>query len=107
MLKTTSLLMFFSLALIPQTVFADDYVISVKDHQFAPKDLAIPVGKKVKITIKNLDATPIEFESHALNREKVIAAKKEGVVFVGPLDKGTYPYFDEFNPKATGTITAQ
>ena len=47
--------------------------------------------------IKNEDATPEEFESHALNREKIIPGNSEGVVFVGPLDTGEYPFVGEFH----------
>lgn len=85
-----------------------EYVITLKDQQFTPKDLVIPAGEKVKITVKNADARAAEFESHDLNREKIIAAGGEVKVFVGPLKAGTYTYFDEFNEdKARGTITAK
>ena len=85
-----------------------DYVITLKDQQFTPKDLVIPANEKVKITVKNLDTRAAEFESHDLNREKIIAAGGEVKVFVGPVKAGTYTYFDEFNEdKARGTITAK
>ena len=53
---------------------ADEYVLTLKDHHFSPKTLSIPAGQKVKLTIKNLDPTPAEFESSDLNREKVIGS---------------------------------
>ena len=43
-----------------------------------------------------------------LNREKIIAGGREGTVYVGPLDPGTYEYFGEFNPDtAQGRIIAK
>ena len=75
------------------------FEIAIKDHKFNPATLEIPSGKKVKLLVKNQDPTPEEFESHELNREKVIAGNSEAIIFVGPLDAGEYPFFGEFNEK--------
>lgn len=94
-----------SLSSVP--AFAEDYLITIKDRAFQPKELSIPKDQKVKVTIKNLDAVPAEFESHSLNREKVIAAGGSATLFVGPLKEGKYEFFDEFNEKNTGFIIAK
>ena len=90
---------------------ADDtptFEIIIKDHKFAPATLEIPANKKVKLIVKNQDPTPEEFESYELNREKVIPGNSQAIIFVGPLDPGTYPFFGEFNPKtAQGKIVAK
>ena len=87
---------------------AEDYAVTIKNNQFSPKDLTIPAGQKVKITVKNQDATPAEFESFELNREKVVSGNSEIVVFVGPLEPGSYEYFDDFHRDTTkGTITVK
>ena len=87
---------------------AEEYVITIKDHKFTPAELTIPAGQKVKLLVKNQDPTPEEFESHDLNREKIIGGNKEGIIFVGPLKPGTYNYFGEFNQdSAQGKIIAQ
>lgn len=84
------------------------FTISIKDHRFDPVDLEIPAGKKIKLIVKNLDPTPEEFESYDLNREKIIAGGREGIVYIGPLDPGTYDYFGEFHPDtAQGRIIAK
>jgi plastocyanin len=86
----------------------EDKIITMKDHQFSPAELTIPAGQKVKLIVKNLDSAPIEFESYELNREKIVTPQGQVVVFIGPLDPGTYPYFDDFHPKTTkGVIKAQ
>ncbi len=87
---------------------ADEFRLTIKDHRFQPETLEIPAGRKVKITIANEDPTPEEFESYELNREKVIKGNSTGVVFIGPLDPGAYPFFGEFNMStAKGQIVAK
>lgn len=95
---------------MPFTAQAEEkaFLLTLKGHQFAPAELTVPAGQKVKITVKNLDPTPIEFESFELNREKVVAPQSEVVIFIGPLEPGVYQYFDDFHPKESkGVIKAQ
>ena len=88
--------------------YAGDYVITLKDHAFSPAELTIPADQKVKITVKNLDTMPAEFESYDLNREKVVSAQSEISVFVGPLNAGQYKFFDDFHrDTTTGTLIAK
>ena len=90
------------LLLLPLTAFAADadYTLVIKEHRFEPSELSIPAGKKVKLRIENKDATPEEFESYSLNREKVISGYGTANIYIGPLESGRYPFFGEFN-KAT------
>ncbi len=81
------------------------FEIEIREHLFFPAELEIPANQKVKLIIYNRDATPEEFESYELNREKVIVGNSQGVVFIGPLKPGEYPFFGEFNLKtALGKI---
>jgi heme/copper-type cytochrome/quinol oxidase subunit 2 len=87
---------------VSATAFAADtpeFTITIKDHKFEPAELTIPANQKVKLKVVNADTTPEEFESHELNREKVIPGGATANIFVGPLKAGTYPFFGEFNPK--------
>jgi plastocyanin len=85
-----------------------EYHLVIKNHRFEPASLAVPAGQKIKLVIENQDPTPEEFESHPLNREKIVPANGKTAVFLGPLDPGSYPFFGEFNPKtAIGTITVK
>jgi hypothetical protein len=96
--------------LLPLTVLAveSDYVLVIKDHQFQPAELSVPSGKKIKIVIENRDASPEEFESHSLNREKLIAANGSVSIYIGPLTVGRYPFYGEFNEAtAQGVIIAK
>ncbi|MFK8049011.1 MAG: cupredoxin domain-containing protein [Halioglobus sp.] len=76
--------------------------VEIRNHLFHPDTLRIPANTKVKLIVYNRDATPEEFESYELNREKVIMGGRKANIFIGPLDRGTYPFFGEFNP-----LTAQ
>ena len=86
----------------------DEFKIVIENHKFEPSEVIVPAGKKVKLVIENRDATPEEFESHSLNREKVIAGKATATIFIGPLKPGSYPFVGEYNEKtAKGTIVAK
>ncbi|HUN46538.1 MAG TPA: cupredoxin domain-containing protein [Stellaceae bacterium] len=94
----------------PMALAADEpsFELSLKDHQFTPAELTIPADKRVKLTVKNLDPTPAEFESHDFKAEKVIPAGKEASLFVGPLKAGSYGFFDDFHKsQTTGTLIAK
>jgi len=95
-------------AAAPALAADDVFVLVIQDHRFEPTELVVPAGKKVKLVVENRDATPEEFESHDLNREKVIAGKSSATLWIGPLSPGRYPYFGEFNEKtAQGAIVAK
>src|SRR5664279_2568890 len=98
------------LALVPVLAVAADpeFNLTIRDHRFEPAELRVPAGKKIKLVIDNQDATPEEFESHELNREKVIPGKSKLSIFIGPLKAGKYPYIGDFNQKtAKGVIIAE
>lgn len=76
---------------------ADPYRLVIKDHRFDPTELTLPAGQKIKLVVENQDATPEEFESHDLDREKVIPGHSKGIVLVGPLKPGRYKFVGEFN----------
>lgn len=95
------------LALPP--AFADPpptYHLTVHDHAFVPATLTVPVDKRIMLRVKNARSLPAEFESFALNREKIIPAGATVTVWIGPLAPGRYKFFDDFNPGVAGHIVA-
>lgn len=81
--------------------------IVIQGHQFAPPEIRVQAGKRLKLVVENLDATPEEFESYALNREKIVAPAGRAIIYVGPLDPGRYEFFGDFNPDtARGWLVA-
>lgn len=95
---------------LPALCFAADneFALVIKDHRFTPAEIKVPAGKKVKLIVDNQDATPEEFESHDLNREKIIAAKSKATISIGPLKAGRYQFVGEFNEAtAKGVVIAE
>ena len=87
---------------------ADDYVLTIKDHRFTPAEIKVPANQRVTLTVVNEDATPEEFDSSALKVEKVVAGKSKGVVRIGPLKPGRYPFVGEYNEAtAKGVVVVE
>lgn len=96
--------------LAPLASFAADasFTLQIKDHRFQPAEIKVPAGKKIKLRVENKDATPEEFESHSLNREKVIAGHGSATIYIGPLAAGRYNFVGEFHEdSARGVIIAE
>lgn len=88
----------------------EEFVLTIKNHTFTPKEVKIPVGKKVKLIVVNEDPTPAEFESKSLGREKIIPPKSKITVNIGPLKAGRYGFVEEFHENeagAQGTVVVE
>ena len=86
------------------SAFAQDsaeIVVSVKDHKFDPAELAAPAGKPIVLRVKNLDPTPMEFESQSLRVEKVLTGNGEAIINIRPQQAGRYDFFDDFHASTT------
>ena len=81
--------------------------ITIKGHDFVPSAVQVPAGVKVKLLVRNENATASEFESTELHREKVVAPGAEVSVFVGPLSPGRYEFFDDFHPETRGHLVVK
>jgi len=95
----------FALALAaPAVADPPAFQISLKNGEFVPSEVQIPAGVKVKLVVRNDNKTPSEFESNQFHREKVVGPGQEITVFVGPLDAGSYEFFDDFHPSTRGRL---
>jgi plastocyanin len=96
------------LAAGPAAAEDTDVQLVIREHKFVPAEITVPARKKIKLVIENQDATAEEFESHELNREKVVPPKGKITIFVGPLEPGRYPFFGEFHKEtAKGVLIAK
>ena len=77
------------------------FSLTLKDHHFTPVELTIPANTRVRVSVKNLDPTPAEFESDDFKAEKVIPAGQEAFVMIGSLKPGMYEFHDEYNEDAS------
>ncbi len=85
-----------------------EVTLVIKNHRFEPAELKVPAGQRIKLLVHNQDSTPEEFESHSLNREKVIPGGAKATIFIGPLKPGRYPFVGEYNETtAKGTVVAE
>jgi hypothetical protein len=71
--------------------------ISIKNHRFQPTTITAPANQPIVIRIKNLDPTPMEFESVSLRVEKVVPGNGEASVNIRALAPGSYKFFDDFH----------
>lgn len=83
------------------TAHADEYTLKLHNHKFVPESLTLPANTKLTLIVQNDDDAAAEFESHDLNREKVIAAKGIVKILLGPLESGTYRFYDDFRQETT------
>ena len=72
-----------------------------------PAEVPVPAGVKVKLLVKNEQQMTAEFESNSLHREKIVAAGGQIIVLVGPLDPGSYEFFDDFHNETRGHLIAK
>jgi hypothetical protein len=98
----------FSASLTAHAAGEPEFALMIRDHKFTPSEITVPAGVKVKLIVDNQDPGAEEFDSHALNREKVIPGKSKATIFIGPLAPGRYPFMGEFNSStAQGIVVAQ
>jgi len=81
--------------------------VSVKNHRFQPAEIHAPANVSIELHVKNLDPTPMEFESVSLRVEKVVTGNSEGIIRLRPLGPGRYNFFDDFNPQTTGVLVVR
>lgn len=89
-----------ALALLSPLLMAESapqYVLTIAGHRFQPAELTIPANTKVQLLVQNKDNNFEEFHSDSLHREKIIAANKDGIINIGPLAPGSYPFMGEFH----------
>jgi hypothetical protein len=96
------------LVLAPVSGRADTLTLTLKDHKFTPSEIKVPANKRVMITVINNDDTAEEFDSTALKVEKVVPGHSQGIVRIGPLAPGRYPFIGEYHEAtAKGVVIAE
>jgi len=109
-----NLFRFLPLALVSASLLAGgalaaepEVLLVIKNHKFEPAELKVPAGQRVKLVVHNQDSTAEEFESHDLNREKVVPPGAKATIFIGPLKPGRYAFVGEYHEaSAKGVVIA-
>lgn len=78
-----------------------EYTVVIRNHAYQPATLQVPAGTKFKLLVRNEDAAPSEFERNDFNRGQIVLPGTASTVYVEPLDKDRYAFFDDFH-HATG-----
>ena len=78
-----------------------EYKLVIHNHLFSPSTLKVQANTKFKLLVTNQDSTPSEFESNDFSREKIVLPGSTVTVFIGPLGRGQYRFFDDFH-QSTG-----
>ena len=97
----------FLICAIPAFAEEPTITITLRDHQFVPSEVPVPAGVKVTLIVRNEQTATAEFESTSLHREKIVNAGGQITVFVGPLDPGSYEFFDDFNGATRGHLVVK
>ena len=100
------------LALLPASLaFAQqpvDITISVKNNKFDPAEIQAPANTPVRLTVKNLDPKPMEFESKTLRVEKIVSGNGEATFNIRGQKAGRYEFYDDFHEDTTrGTLVVK
>jgi len=85
-----------------------EITLSVKDNKFDPAEIEVPANTPVKLTVKNLDPKPMEFESKTLRVEKIITGNGQALVNIRAQKPGRYEFFDDYHEETTrGTLVVK
>jgi plastocyanin len=108
-MRFLTIVLFATLAVFGSAQAAEpEALLVIKNHKFEPAELKVPAGTRVKLVVHNQDSTPEEFESHTMNREKVIPGGTKATIYIGPLKSGRYDFFGEYNEAtAKGVVVAE
>lgn len=96
--------------LAPLPARADDMPVikvEMRDGVILPAVIEVPARTRFKLEISNTGASPAEFESTELKREKALAAGSTSAIVFRTLDPGSYDVFDDFHPGAKATLVAK
>ena len=103
-----ALLLAFSL-LIATPALADGPIpVTLQNHKFSPSEIHVKANTPAVIALTNKDATAEEFDSSALQVEKVVAGNSKGDVRIRALAPGRYPFMGEYHSAtAQGVVVAK
>ena len=95
--------------LIAAPSFADAPIpVTLQGHKFSPAEIHVKANTPAVIALTNKDATAEEFDSTALQVEKVVAGKSSGNVRIRALAPGRYPFMGEYHSStAQGAVVAK
>jgi plastocyanin len=89
---------------VPSTSNAASYTITIKDFEFSPRNLVIPVGSKVTWTNKDEEPHKVAEVNSSFTSQPLDTDEGYTYEFKVP---GKYEYFCTVHPRMTGTIIVE
>lgn len=100
-LRLSYILTFFlTLGLVAQAAEEWTGTIHFNDGKIEPREITVPAGTRLVFELINDGASPAEFESRELSKEKVVAGHSRATLVIKQLDAGRYEFVDDFHPDA-------
>lgn len=100
-------LLLLAIAACSRSALPEQHLV-LEHHRFTPAEIKVPAGAKIRLQVENRDDAFEEFDSDSLGREKVIPGKSTGVVIIGPLPAGKYPFMGEYHHEtAQGLVVVE
>jgi hypothetical protein len=97
-----------SLLIIAPAFAGEPIKVTLKDHKFSPAEIHVKANAPAVIALTNQDTTAEEFDSSALQVEKVVAGNSSGNVRIRALAPGRYPFMGEYHSAtAQGVVVAK
>lgn len=79
--------------------------LTLNDKGFTPNKIMVHQGQKLLIQMTNSTQKVSELESYDMKFEKIATPNATITVFAGPLNVGTYTFFDDYSSTGVkGTI---
>ena len=91
------LALIFAVPVRADNVAPAEFSLELANHVFNPAEIHAPKNTPLKITIQNNDSGVEEFDSSALQVEKVILGGHSGVVHLPAMPPGRYPFMGEYH----------
>ncbi len=107
MIVRFAFLLLFCLSTVAALAGDEPLRLVLHDHKFAPEQLDVPAHVKFRLLVKNDSDADIEWESDELDREEVISPGEERTIYLGPLDPGGYPFYDDRHSASKGVLIAK
>jgi hypothetical protein len=80
------------------------FIIEFADGAITPQTLEVPAGRPFKLELRNTGASPVEFESLELRKEKVLGPGVTSFIVIRRLAPGEYRFFDDFHLDAAPAL---
>jgi hypothetical protein len=110
LILTMAAMIFAGVAAFATTAGAEampEFHLVLQNHKFEPATLKVPANTKFKVLVTNRSSMPSEFESTDFSREKIVLPNSTITVFIGPLDKGSYKFYDDFHQATVGELVVE